>query len=143
MGREFFRAKVSHHAIPSFEEQAVFVHDVERALSRLKDDAAEMIALVGLFHFTLADVAAMLGRSPTWVGAHYRNAVDELAEIFLEAGLLHESRPDRHIRRFPEDFRTEVGLAPKKPAASVLPDTYHMVGVEGHGLSVVLTPRGA
>ncbi len=25
MGREFFRAKVSHHAIPSFEEHAVFV----------------------------------------------------------------------------------------------------------------------
>lgn len=46
LGREFFRAKVSHHAIPSFEEQAVFVHDVERALGRLQEQDAEVIALV-------------------------------------------------------------------------------------------------
>jgi hypothetical protein len=29
LGREFFRARVSHHAIPSFEDQAVFVRDVD------------------------------------------------------------------------------------------------------------------
>ena len=29
LGRELFRSRVSHHAIPSFEEQIVFVRDVE------------------------------------------------------------------------------------------------------------------
>src|SRR5215471_2696226 len=62
MGREFIRAKVSHHRIPSFEEQAVFVHDVELALSRLNEADAEVIALVGLFQYSLTDVATMLGR---------------------------------------------------------------------------------
>jgi len=41
LGREFFRAKVSHHAIPSFEEQAVFVRDVELCLERLSEEHAE------------------------------------------------------------------------------------------------------
>jgi hypothetical protein len=145
MGREFFRAKVSHHAIPSFEEQAIFVHDVERALNRLEGDAGDMVALVGLFHFTLADVAAMRGRSVTWAGVHYRSAVDQLAEIFLEIGLLRDDRPDRYIERFPGKRRRqpEVGWPPKKPTASVAPETYHIVGVESHGMSVVMMPQRA
>ena len=47
LGREFFRAKVSHHGIPSFEDQALFTHDVERALQRLDDEAMEVITLGG------------------------------------------------------------------------------------------------
>jgi len=35
MGREFFRAKISHHAVPSFEDQAVFARDVELCIFRL------------------------------------------------------------------------------------------------------------
>src|SRR5581483_7030539 len=40
LGREFFRSRVSHHAIPSFEEQIVFVRDVELCLARLDDKHA-------------------------------------------------------------------------------------------------------
>jgi hypothetical protein len=47
LGREFFRAKVSHRGIPSFEDQVVFVHDVERALERLNPQDTEVISLVG------------------------------------------------------------------------------------------------
>src|SRR5450755_3366248 len=52
LGREFFRAKVSHHGIPSFEEQAVFVHDVERALARLNPQSLEVISMVGLYQYS-------------------------------------------------------------------------------------------
>jgi len=95
LGREFFRAKVSHHAIPSFEEQAVFVRDVELCLSRLSDEHGEMIALVGLYDFSRSEIAAMLRCTKAWVNRRVAEAVDALSEIFLRAGVLREDRPDR------------------------------------------------
>jgi Sigma-70, region 4 len=117
--REFFRAKVTHHAIPSFEEQAVFVRDVELCLERLSDEHAEMIQLIGLYDFSREEIAAMLRRSRSWVSGRIAEAVDSLAEIFLQAGLLKESRPDRRQcqvtnRSIPAD----VVAAGKKPCAS-------------------------
>jgi len=143
LGREFFRAKVSHHAIPSFEEQAVFVHDVERALNRLNECDAEIVALVGLFHFTLDDVAEMLGRSRSGVAKRYRNSIDQLAEIFLESRLLRDDRPDRDVRRFPgaREAGMRGDLPPKKPAASIPVEMYHFVGVESGGLSIAVRPQ--
>ena len=93
--REFFRARVTHHAIPSFEEQIVFVRDVELCLERLSDEHAEMIQLIGLYDFSRSEICAMLHRSSTWVSERSAEAVDALAEIFLRAGVLKESRPDR------------------------------------------------
>src|SRR5271165_3241503 len=95
LGREFFRAKVSHHAIPSFEEQAVFARDVELCLARLSDEHSEMITLVGLYDFSHDEIAEMLRRSKAWVHQHVALALDALSEIFLQAGVLSEGRPDR------------------------------------------------
>ncbi len=137
LGREFFRAKVSHHAIPSFEEQAVFVHDVEHALAGLNEQDGEMVALVGLFHYTLDDVAAMLGRSRSFVAQHFADAIDQLAEVFLETGLLRENRPDRRPQYFdtrqPRNPRAE--MPPKKPAASVTVEEYRAVDGTGANYS--------
>jgi len=128
LGREFFRARISHHAIPSFEEQAVFVHDVERALGRLEERDAEVIALVGLFHYSLEDVAAMLGRSRSGIGLRFADSIDRLSAIFLESGLLREERPDRRLRQFARAGEPMPGrLPPKKPVASA----YHIVGQAG------------
>jgi len=127
LGREFFRAKVTHRGIPSFEDQAVFVHDVEQALGRLQEGDAEVIALVGLLHYSLDDVAKMLGRSRSGVATRFADSIDKLAELFLAAKLLHENRPDRRVRRFPAD---DLGVesAPRKPVASVAAEAYHVVG---------------
>ena len=118
LGREFFRAKVSHHVIPSFEEQAVFVHDVEQRWRRLNQQDGEVIALVGLFHYSLDDVATMLGRSRSCVAQRFADSIDQLAEMFLETGLLREDRPDRRPLYFaaPKSGNA-VGerLPPKKP----------------------------
>jgi hypothetical protein len=121
LGREFFRARVSHHAIPSFEDQAVFVHDVEQALARLRPQDAEIISLVGLYQYSLDEVAKLLGRSRTAVSEHFADSVDRLAEIFLESGLLREDRPDRRLQHFdPEESpHCMAQLPPKKPSASV------------------------
>lgn len=133
LGREFFRAKISHHAIPSFEEQVVFVHDVEQALGQLGEEDAEVLALVGLFHCTLDDAAAILGRSRRLVVVQYSDSIDKLAEIFLEAGLLSESRPDRKIKRFPQTRPAAYStLPPKKPVSPVSAEEYYAVG-QGNG----------
>jgi AraC-like DNA-binding protein len=129
LGREFFRARVSHRGIPSFEDQVVFVHDVERALARLQEGEAEVVALVGLLQYSLDDVATMLGRSRSGVARRFANSIDRLAEMFLESGLLRENRPDRHVRRFAVEEAPAEGAAlpPKKPVASVAADAYHVV----------------
>lgn len=139
LGREFFRAKVSHHGIPSFEEQAVFVHDVERALARLSPQHLEVISLVGMHHYTLEEVAILLGFCRSTVIGHYAGAIDTLAQIFLTSGLLRESRPDRHLRRFEaEEPEPDVGeMPPKKPVASVSAEPLYPVTEVGKRYSFV------
>ena len=125
LGREFFRAKVSHRAIPSFEDQVVFVHDVERALARLNPQNLEVVSLVGLYQYSLEEVAVLLGRCRATVMERFTEGVDALAQIFLASGLLREDRPDRRLQRFraKETPPAEVELPPKKPAASVADET--------------------
>ncbi len=139
LGREFFRAKVSHHRIPSFEEQAVFVHDVERALARLNEADADVIALVGLFHYSLDDVAVLLGRSRSGVARRYADSIDRLAHTFLATGLLRESRPDRRVHHFAVE-NASAALPPKRPVSSVVVEEYHVVG-QASGSSRWSRPR--
>jgi len=119
LGREFFRAKVSHHAIPSFEEQAVFVRDVEICLARLSDEHAEMITLIGLYDFSREEIALMLHSTLPWVHRHAAKAVDSLSEIFLQAGVLNEGRPDRRqVQVTNRSLPPDVLAVGKKPSAS-------------------------
>jgi len=99
MGREFFRAKVSHHSIPSFEEQAVFVRDVELCIFRLNAEHQEIIMIAGLYDFTYQEIADMLHISKTAVNVWFSEALAALSEIFLQAGLLSEGHPDRRQRQ--------------------------------------------
>lgn len=99
MGREFFRARVSHHAIPSFEDQAVFVRDVELSIAKLNAEHQEIVMIAGLYDFTHDEVAAMLHISKAAVNIWFAEALDALSEIFLRAGILRESRPDRRQRQ--------------------------------------------
>lgn len=120
LGREFFRARVSHHSIPSFEEQIVFARDVELCLNRLSDDHAEIITLVGLYDFSLDEVGEMLLYSKTAVYKWFSEALDYLSEIFLRAGLLLEQRPDRRQRQLTtRALPADVSALGKKPPRSV------------------------
>jgi len=143
LGRELFRAKVSHHAIPSFEDQVVFVHDVERALARLNPQDGEVLSLVGLFHCSLEEAATLLGRSRSSVVQRFADSVDRLAEMFLASGLLREDRPDRRLQRFHSDDSPHqaVVLPPKKPAASVGSEAAHDVTGDGAKYSFITHHR--
>lgn len=142
LGREFFRAKVTHHVIPSFEDQAVFVHDVETALGRLNEQDGQLIALVGLFHYSLDDVAMMLGRSRSFVSQHFADSLDQLAERFLETGMLREDRPDRRPQYFAarEPRKGAAALPPKKPPVSVIAEEYRAVGGDSATYSFAARP---
>ena len=120
LGREFFRARVSHHAIPSFEDQVVFTRDVELSLARLSDRQAEILTLVGLYDFTLEEVGEMLQRRKSSIHLWFSEALDALSEIFLETGLLFEDRPDRRQRQLAKrHLPVGIAFAPKKPPQSV------------------------
>lgn len=120
LGREFFRARVSHHAIPSFEDQIVFARDVELCLAKLHDEHADVLTLVGLYNFSNEEVAEMLHRSRSVIRACFAAALDAIAEIFLEAGLLVADRPDRRQRQISKsDAPSLTGLPGKKPPSSV------------------------
>ena len=143
LGREFFRARVSHHAIPSFEEQVVFVHDVERALARLNPQDADVVSLVGLYQYSLDEVATLLGRSRSSIAQRFADSVDRLAEIFLASGLLREDRPDRRVQHFdPEETPHRVAARPpKKPAVSAEIGQFHEVTGESARYSFIAHHR--
>jgi AraC-like DNA-binding protein len=111
---------VSHHAIPSFEEQAVFVRDMQLCLSRLSDEHGEMITLVGLYDLSREEVAEMLHCSRWWVQDHFARALDALSEVLLQARILDENRPDRRQRQVSSrKLAADVAAVGKRPCAAV------------------------
>jgi len=120
LGREFFRSRVSHHSIPSFEDQAVFARDVELCLERLSRDNAEIITLMGLYDLSDEEVATMIHSSRTYAREWFAEAVDALSEIFLSSGLLSENHPDRRQRQsIDDDEPKDVMGSRRKPPRSV------------------------
>jgi hypothetical protein len=95
LGREFFRAKVSHHAIPSFEDQALFSHDIRRSLMRLDEDEMRVLTLIGLYDLNLDEAAEILHWSTGYISQRFAEALARLTQIFLDSGLLRRDRPDR------------------------------------------------
>ncbi|HEY4962700.1 MAG TPA: hypothetical protein VII29_17720 [Terriglobales bacterium] len=129
LGRVLFRAKVSHHRVPSFEEQVVFVHDVECALARLNPQNREVVSLVGLYQYSLAEVATLLRQHRSTVIKRFTEGIDTLAQMFLASGMLREDNPDRRIRRFNAKKtapQVEEPL-PKKPCESIAAELPKMV----------------
>ena len=122
LGREFFRSRVTHHAIPSFEEQAVFARDIELCLGKLSNNQAGIITLMGLYDLSDEEVATMCHCSRRYVRDQFAEAVDCLSEIFLEVGLLRENHPDRKQRQSMDDGAPPdvVGFR-RKPPRSMRP----------------------
>ena len=120
LGREFFRSRVSHHAIPSFEEQAVFARDIELCLGKLSHGHAGVISLMGLYDLSDEEVAGLYQCSRRYVRQWFAEAVDCLSEIFLAADLLRENRPDRRQHQRMDDGTPRDGIGSRrKPPQSV------------------------
>jgi hypothetical protein len=121
LGREFFRAKVSHHAIPSFEDQALFSHDIRQSLAKLDETEMQVLTLVGLYDLNLDEAAEILHWSTGYISQRFGEALARLTQIFLDRGLLRRDRPDRRQVQMEGRKLPPPACPPKKHCASVRP----------------------
>jgi predicted DNA-binding protein (UPF0251 family) len=90
LGRDFFRTRVTSYSVTTFEDRVIFVHDVERSLERLDEEAREVLGRVVLQECGQEAAARRLHCTRMTVHRKLIEALDQLSEVFLEAGLLRE-----------------------------------------------------
>lgn len=88
LGREFFRTRVTSYHAGTFEDAVIFVHDVASGLAQLGGFEHKLIARIALQDYTQHETARLLGCWRRTVGRRFPEALDQLTEIFLDAGLL-------------------------------------------------------
>src|SRR2546421_561327 len=80
----------SHYRAASFEDQIIFVHDVDRALAKLDSFSQQLLARVVLQDFTEAEAAQLLHVGLRTVERHLPLALDAATVVLVHAGLLGE-----------------------------------------------------
>ena len=88
LGREFFRAKVTSYTAVTFEDRVIFVHDMERCLDRLDEFSRQLIARHILQEHDRWATARLLHCNEKTVRRLTPLALDQLAEILLDLGLM-------------------------------------------------------
>jgi DNA-directed RNA polymerase specialized sigma24 family protein len=88
LGREFFRTRVTTYHAGTFEDAVIFVHDVARGLAQLGAFEHKLIARIALQDYTQNETARVLGCRRRTVGRRFPEALDQMTDIFLAAGLL-------------------------------------------------------
>jgi DNA-directed RNA polymerase specialized sigma24 family protein len=88
LGDFSFRGKSSNRRAYTFEDSVIFVHDVERCLTRLNSLERELVGRIALQEYTLAETAALTGMSIRTVVRRYWDALDRLTLVFLRLDLL-------------------------------------------------------
>ncbi len=102
LGREFFRAQVTSYQIASFEGIVIFVHDIERCVERLDVIGRQLIARIALEEYTFDEAVALLRIPRRTLVRRYHEALDQLSDMFLRAGLLRaivQPPPGRQVRQ--------------------------------------------
>jgi len=88
LGQEFFRAKVTSYNVVTFEDRVIFVHDMERCLEKLDGFSRELIARRVLQEHDRWATGRLMNCSEKTVRRLTPIALDVLAEILLDRGLL-------------------------------------------------------
>lgn len=88
LGRELFQGNVTSYRVHSFEDGVIFCFDVEKRLGRLTVMNQQLIKRMALQEYSQGEAAGMLGLSLRNCIRQYGYALDELTEMFLEAGML-------------------------------------------------------
>lgn len=88
LGQEFFRAKVTSYSVVTFEDRVIFVHDMERCLSRLDEFPRQLIARHVLQEHDQVATARLLQCTERTVRRLTPIALDQLCEILLKMGLM-------------------------------------------------------
>ena len=88
LGDFSFRGKSSNRKGYTFEDSVIFVHDVERCLTRLNVVERELVSRIALQEYTLVEAAELTGMSVRTVVRRYSEALDRLTRVFLRLELL-------------------------------------------------------
>lgn len=88
LGNVVFRGRVTSYRMQSFEDQIIFVFDVEKCLKRLDRVSQEVVAHIALEDYTPQETAGLMIESLRSVARIYSEAIDRLTRLFLETGLL-------------------------------------------------------
>ena len=88
LGEFTFRGRSSSKKGYTFEDAVIFVHDVERCLTRLKPMERALVTRIALQEYTVAEAARMTGLSVRTVLRRYSDALDRLTRVFLQLDLM-------------------------------------------------------
>jgi predicted DNA-binding protein (UPF0251 family) len=88
LGGEFFRSRVTSYSVTTFEDRAIFVHDMERCLNRLDELSRQILARVVLQGHDRDEAARLFGCTPRTIHRNLTEALDRMADILIEVGLL-------------------------------------------------------
>jgi hypothetical protein len=88
LGGEFFRSRVTSYGVSTFEDRAIFVHDMEKCLNRLDEMSRQVLARVVLQGHDRDEAARLFGCTPRTIHRNLTEALDRMADILLKVGLL-------------------------------------------------------
>ena len=91
VGRELFRANVTHYQVDHFDDAVIFVTDVERCIDRLQPAERHLVRRIGLQEYTQVETAALANLPLRTVIRQYNKALDKLTGMFLERNMLEKS----------------------------------------------------
>jgi hypothetical protein len=88
LGREILPSNASHIALHTFEDQVIFVHDMERCIDRLPPDSRQLISVIVLQEFSPEEAVVRFGWHRASVFRGIDRALDEMTELLLRYGLM-------------------------------------------------------
>ena len=88
LGGEFFRSRVTSYGVSTFEDRAIFVHDMEKCLNRLDELSRQILARVVLQGHDRDEAARLFGCTRMTLRRNLTEALDRMADILLGVGLL-------------------------------------------------------
>jgi len=88
LGNLVFRGRMSSYPLQSFEDQVIFVFDVEKGLKQLDPVSQQVVAHIALEEFSPLETATLMGDSERSTWRIYGQALDRLTRIFLTYSLL-------------------------------------------------------
>jgi len=88
LGNVVFRGRITSYRVQSFEDQIIFIFDVEKCLRKLDRVSQEVVAHIALENYSFEETAKLMQESERSIARIYAEAVNRLTRFFLENGLL-------------------------------------------------------
>jgi predicted DNA-binding protein (UPF0251 family) len=117
-GREFFRSNVSSYATHTFEDTAIFVHDMERTMELLEPVAQAVLARLVFQEFSCQEAAELLGISRRHLRRRFAEALDSLSQLLLDRGLLQPAHQTVSATQALALSKKDEQQAPKVPPSA-------------------------